>query len=374
MKTLLLSSLLNLVLFLNAFCYSSVEVPGTPGTNRNNSLSKFEVVAEIDRTLSDMSSRELFSGTVLISKEGESIFKKAYGFSDKRTMSPNNTETKFNLGSINKLFTNVAILQLADQGKLALDDKLIKYLPEMPLNGISNIVTIRQLLEMTSGLGNIQTANADMKAKQDLKELKDYVRFFDEAKLDFTPGSGKQYSNAGYILLGLVIEELTGMSYHSYVKEYIFLPIGMKNTDFYTVDQNVPNLAMGCTGVRDNWKKCESNLPMLPYRGNSAEGGYSTVEDMALFVSALQNGRLLSPVYSAYALTQKMPDKAPSLPIRSGQLNIHGGAPGVNCCLNFNAENSELIIVLGNFDPPVATGAFKKIQDCLKHLDTNQTI
>lgn len=374
MKTLLLSGILNLVLLLNAFGSTTIEFPATKGGRNTTSLSKYEMVTEIDRSLSDMASRELFSGTVLISRDGQTMLKKGYGYSDKRTKTLNNTETKFNLGSINKLFTNVAILQLADQGKLGLDDKLIVHLPNMPLNGISNIVTIRQLLEMTSGLGNIENATKDNPNNAELRELKDYVRFFENAELSFTPGSGKQYSNAGYILLGLVIEEITGMSYHDYVIQNIFLPAGMVNTDFYTLDQEVDNLATGCTGIRDNWKKCEPNLSFLPYRGNSAEGGYSTVGDMALFIKAIQEGSLVSPAYSAYVLTQQMPEYTPSLPINSGQLNIHGGAPGVNCCLSFNAETNELVIVLGNFDPPVATGAFKKIQDCLKHLEQNTTI
>lgn len=372
MKSIILTGILSLGMVFSSFCSSLFDSNNIHGSKTNSSLRKFEVLTDIDRTLSDMAARELFSGTVLIARENETLFKKAYGFSDKRTMAPNNVETKFNLGSINKLFTNVAILQLADQGKLSLDDKLSKHLNDLPLNGISNIVTIRQLLEMTSGLGSLENEEFQQTSKESLRELKDYVKFFDNAGLSFTPGSGKQYSNAGYILLGLVIEEISGMSYHSYIKENIFLPTGMLNTDFYSLDENVPNIAIGCTGVRDNWKKCESNIPMLPYKGNSAEGGYSTVDDLALFISALRNGKLLSPKSTVYALTQQMPESEPSLPVRSGQLQIQGGAPGVNCCLSYNAEKDELIVVLGNFDPPVATSAYKKIQDRFRLLDPNQ--
>lgn len=374
MKSIILTGILSLSMIFSSFSTCLFASNSFNGKSTNSSLRKFEVITDIDRTLSDMASRELFSGTVLIARENETLFKKAYGFSDKRTMAANNVETKFNLGSINKIFTNVAVLQLADQGKLSLDDKLSKHLPELPLNGISNIVTIRQLLEMTSGLGNIENEEFQQTAKGSLRELKDYVKFFENAGLSFTPGSGKQYSNAGYILLGLVIEEISGMSYHSYVKENIFLPTGMYHTDFYTLDQNVPNLALGCTGVRDNWKKCESNIPMLPYKGNSAEGGYSTVDDLALFVKALRNGKLLSPKSTVYALTQQMPESEPTLPVKSGQLQIQGGAPGVNCCLSYNAENDELIVVLGNFDPPVATSVYRKIKDKIQNMELNKTI
>lgn len=373
MKTYILTGFLNLMMICHIFGSSTFEVPASLTTNSNHTLRKFEVMTDIDRTLTDLASRELFSGTVLISRNNETLFKKAYGYSNFRTMSPNTTETKFNLGSINKIFTNVAILQLAEQGRLNLDDKLIKHLPALSMNGISNIVTIRQLLEMTSGLGDVQTNELSGVLKNQYKELDDYVSILSQSELSFTPGSGTQYSNAGYILLGLVIEEITGSTYHNYVKENIFFPVGMQNTDFYTLDQKIPNLAIGCTGVKDNWKKCESNINMLPYKGNSAEGGYSTVDDMALFFQALNKGKLISPKYVNYIFTQQIGANE-SAPIHEGQLTMQGGAPGVNCCLSYNAKTDELIIVLGNYDPPVATNAFRKIKDKIQNMELDKTI
>jgi len=369
----MLTGFINLMMIFNIFGHKTLEVPASLTTNSNHSLRKFEVMTDIDRTLSDLASRELFSGTVLISRKNETLFKKAYGYSDFRTMSPNTTETKFNLGSINKIFTNVAILQLAEQGRLSLDDKLIKHLPGLHMNGISNIVTIRQLLEMTSGLGDLQSDVKTGVPVNQYKELNDYVSILSQSELSFTPGSGTQYSNAGYLLLGLVIEEITGMSYHHYVKENVFLPVGMQNTDFYTLDQIIPNLAIGCTGVKDNWKKCESNINMLPFRGNSAEGGYSTVEDMALFFQALSQGKLLSAKYVNYILTQQIGVNE-SKAVQEGQLTMQGGAPGVNCCLSYNAKTDELVIVLGNYDPPIATNAFRKIRDKLQNMELDKTI
>ncbi len=332
-------------------------------------MSKTDVINAIETYLSELVQSDKFSGTVFAARDTNIVFKNAYGFADKRFNTPNKINTKFNLGSINKFFTRLAIAQLAESGKLSFDDFIIEHLPDYPNKMIAEKVTIKHLLEMTSGLGDFFGEKYQMLPKDKIRNLKDYLYLFSQDTLLFKPGTNRRYSNAGYIVLGLIIEKISGIDYYTYVKENIYKPAGMENTDSYPMDAITPNLATGYThpeGDSINWI---SNIYTAPGRGSSAGGGYSTVDDLYKFIQALRYGKLLSPKYSAWMLTGDLPTNDPELPLKKGDFGIAGGAPGINAAIEFDAESGNLIIVLSNYDPPAAREVADKIRIWMKRLE-----
>ena len=288
-----------------------------------------------------------FSGVVLVAKDAHVVFEEAYGFADRDKKVPNRKDTKFNLGSINKIFTRVAIHRLALQGKLALDDPIKKFLPDYPNADAAGKVTIRHLLNMTSGIGDFFGDRFDATPKEKIRTLQDYLPLFADQPLEFEPGTSNKYSNGGYIVLGLIIEKASGVDYYAYVRENIFKPCGMTDTDAFERDAGTPNLALGYTreegAAAGPWVL---NFATLPERGSSAGGGYSTAADLLKFVTAVKDGKIYLP-------------DAPK------GIGIAGGAPGINSVIEWNPRNGTCVIVLTNFDPPTAGNAARRITSWL---------
>ena len=266
-----------------------------------------------------------FSGVILLAEDGKPVLLKAWGAN-------NHTDTKFNLGSINKIFTQVAIGQLAQAGKLALDDNVRKHLPDYP-SPIADKITIRQLVEHRSGMGDFFGPEYMATPPSKIRKLSDYLPLFVNKPLEFEPGTDRRYSNAGYIVLGLIIERETGQSYYDYVRDHIFKPLGMKNTDSYFLDENVPNRATPIT----KREKAE-----LPGRGSSAGGGYSTAGDLLRFAQGLRAGKLLDQERTDWVFRGE----------KERSLAIAGGAPGINAVLRIGSPYT--LVVLSNLDPPAA--------------------
>ncbi len=267
------------------------------------------VAAELITHIEALASQDQFSGAVLIAQEGESIFKAGYGLANRSSDTPNQVDTKFNLGSMNKMFTAIAILQLVEQGKLSVDDKIIEHLPDYANQEAANKVTIHHLLTHTSGMGDVFTDEYDRMPKDGFRTPEDWLPLFVDAPLQFEPGTQFLYSNAGYVVLGLIIESVTGQSYYDYVMENVYEPSGMLNTDSYEKDKDVPNLAIGYTtqGYEGNQLRDPiSNTDRLPARGFPAGGGYSTVEDLLKFSNALLSHQLLGPESTDLLLTGKV--------------------------------------------------------------------
>ncbi len=302
-----------------------------------------EFTAALKAFLDEKTRADEFSGVVLVAKDSRVLFHEAYGLADRNAKVPNRKDTKFNLGSINKIFTRVAIYQLERQGKLSLDDTIKKFLPEYPNAQAVEKVTVRQLLNMTSGIGDFFGDRYDATPKEKILTLADYLPFFADQPLEFEPGTSNRYSNGGYIVLGLIIEKLTGVDYYAYVRENIFKPCGMTDTDAFPRDANTPNLARGYT--REGEKPGSPrvlNFATLPGRGSSAGGGYSTAEDMLKYTLAVK-------------------DKKIYLPDNQTGLGIAGGAPGINSVLEWDPRSGYIVIVLTNFDPPTAGQAARQI-------------
>jgi CubicO group peptidase (beta-lactamase class C family) len=302
-----------------------------------------EFVAAVRAFLEAQTKADEFSGVVLVSKDARIIFHEAYGFADRDKKVPNRKDTKFNLGSINKNFTRVAIHQLARQGKLGLDDPIKKFLPDYPNPQAAEKVTVRHLLNMTSGIGDFFGDRYDATPKEKIRTLQDYLPLFADQPLQFEPGTSNKYSNGGYVVLGLIIEKVSGVDYYTYVRENIFKPCGMADTDAYPRDADTPNLARGYAREGEAAGAPRVlNFATLPGRGSSAGGGYSTATDLLRYIQALKDKKIY------------LPDVATGL-------GIAGGAPGINSVIEWDPRSGYAVIVLTNFDPPTAGQAARRI-------------
>jgi len=305
-----------------------------------------ELITAVRTFLETQTKADNFSGVVLVAKNGQVLLHEAYGFADRDKKIPNRKDTKFNLGSINKSFTRAAIHQLEKQGQLALDDRIGKFLPDYANRQAAEKVTIRHLLDMTSGIGDFFGRRFEATAKDKIRTLQDYLPLFADLPLEFEPGTNNRYSNGGYVVLGAIIEKASGTDYYSYVRENIFKPCAMLDTDSYARDAGVPNLALGYTREGRSSGARVLNHATLPGRGSSAGGGYSTAQDMLKYVMALKEGKIF-------------------LPDIANGLGIAGGAPGINSNVEWNPRSGYIVIVLTNFDPPTAGQAARRIMSWL---------
>jgi D-alanyl-D-alanine carboxypeptidase len=291
------------------------------------------------RTVDSLARHDRFSGVVLVARAGVPQYERAYGMADRDAGRPNDLETAFNIGSINKFFTGIAIRQLAAAGKLNVDSTLARAWPDYPNQDVARRVTIRQILEHRSGIqGNIFGAPPG-KTRHQVRDLEDYFELFKDQPLQFEPGSRQQYSNAGFIVLGLLIEKLSGASYYEYVRRHIYEPAGMTRTGAWHVDSLPPNTAVGYTGDG-------SNTSLLPGRGSSAGGGYATAHDLLRVINALRE--------------HKIPNAPPA-----GMVGVAGGAPGLNAVMEGDLGGGHDVIVLANLDPPAAQKMAEAIRGAL---------
>ena len=283
-----------------------------------------------------------FSGVILIARNGVPVFEEAFGYADRDKKIPNRSDTKFNIGSINKSFTGLAIRKLATEKKLSLDDTIGKFLPDYPNKDAAARVTIRHLLEMNSGIGDFFGDRYDAADKEKILTLADYLPLFADLPLEFAPGKGNRYSNGGYIVLGLIIEKVTGFDYYISIGDNIFKPAGMTDSDWIPKAAEVPNRAFGYVLDGSSWK---TNYDTLPGRGSSAGGGYSTARDLFKYTVALEKG-LYGPAGEE---------------LRGG-MGIAGGAPGINAALEWMPERGLTIVVMANLSPPAAMRVAQQIR------------
>ncbi|MDP2916119.1 MAG: serine hydrolase domain-containing protein [Candidatus Aminicenantes bacterium] len=300
-----------------------------------------ELAAAVGAYARKAAAEDAFSGVILVAHKGTPIFFEAYGPADREAKVPNRTDTKFNIGSINKSFTGIAVRRLAAEGKIGLDDPIRKYLPDYPNADAAAKVTVRHLLDMTSGIGDFFGERYEAMPKEKLRTLKDYLPLFADRPLKFEPGTRNLYSSGGYVVLGLIVEKASGTDYYTYVREHIFKPAGMVDTESFEKDAPVKNRAVGYTGSGAERKR---NYDTLPGKGSSAGGGYSTAADLLKYVVALNKGTFESA--------------APEL---QGGFGIAGGAPGLNAAVEWDPQRGYAIIVLANLDPPAAVSVARRI-------------
>jgi CubicO group peptidase (beta-lactamase class C family) len=269
-----------------------------PPTLPPTELSERQIARELEAFMARLAHADVFSGAVALAKDGRIVFARAYGEADKTFGITNRTDTRFNLGSMNKMFTAVAIAQLVERGHLSYDDPLSKFLPEFPDPEAAKEILIKHLLSHTSGMGMWWTARYLETEKNAFRTVDDMMKWAaNDENRQFEPGTRYQYSNTAFVVLGKVIEQVTGMTYYDYVRENIYEPAGMQHTESYELDRVNPPLATGYEKLFDAegnpWFR--SNVYVNPVRGGPHGGGYSTVEDLVKFDRALRSGRLLKP-------------------------------------------------------------------------------
>jgi D-alanyl-D-alanine carboxypeptidase len=323
-------------------------------------LSESELVTALRKKLDEETAADRFSGAALIARDGKTVFAQAYGLANREQKIPNTVTTRFRLGSMNKMFTAVATLQLVQGGKLDLKAPLGNYLTDYPNKDIASKVTIEQLLTHTGGTGDIFGPEF-AKRRLELKTLQDYVTLYGSRPPQFEPGKRWQYSNYGFLLLGVLIEKVSGQSYYDYVRDHIYKPAGMTASGSEPEEQVVPDRSIGYT--RRGGSELKPNTDTLPYRGSSAGGGYSTVEDLLRFATALQAHKLLNAQYTDLLTTGKVETPGGGHYAFGFEDNViagtrcfghGGGAPGMNGELRICPGSGYVIAVLANMDPPVA--------------------
>ena len=322
-----------------------------------------EVISDLSDWLREESDAGRFSGAVLVAKNGTVLLSQAFGLADREREISNTVDTRFRIGSMNKMFTATAILQLVESGVVELTAPIGEYISDYPNDDVATEVTIHNLLTHTGGTGDIFGPEF-VAHRTELRTLEDYVELYGERGLAFDPGSQQRYSNYGFVLLGVVIEEVTGRSYYDHLRTHIYLPAGMNATGEQPEGDAVPNLSIGYMR-RPGTDAWEPNTETLPYRGTSAGGGYSTVGDLARFAEALLSHQLLSPEYTDLLLTGKgeAPGRAGEYAYGfvdsrdadgNGWVGHDGGAPGMNGDLRIYPGSGYVVAVLANLDPPSA--------------------
>ncbi len=279
-----------------------------------------------------------FSGSVLVAKDGEVLFENAYGLASRRYNVPNKITTRFNIGSITKDFTRAAIAQLAQAGKLKVDAPVITYLPDYPNKEWAQKATIDQLVKHTSGLGDIFTKRFwDTNTIARFQKLRDFIDFFGSDPLQFEPGKGQRYSNYGYVVLGAIIEAVSGENYYDYIQKHVFDAVPMRASGFLEYRKPNPDVALGHTKQQLNeWM--ETRPPFE--RGIPAGSSFATARDLMLFDRAMRAGKSLE-----------------------GEETSAGGSPGCNAAVA--SDPVWTVVVLANMDPPIAENLAPEIYKAL---------
>lgn len=330
-----------------------------------------------DEWLQSLTAQDKFSGVVVARRAGKTVFEKAYGLAERSTGTPNTLGTRFNLGSMNKEMTKIAIARLAEQGKIKPTDTIDRFLPDYPNHDAATRVTVAELVEHTSGIGDFFNDRFEATPHSSIRALSDYLRLFADKPLEFAPGTQSRYSNGGYVVLGLIVAKAAGMPYEEFIREAILDPAGMKDTGWISVDEIVPARAVGYTRHGDAGGPPEgtlrTNTYTLPGRGSSAGGGYSTAGDIVKLAEALQGGALLTKPWAEWVLAGKgapWPEPAskdaPHGRIGGGNLGIAGGAPGVSAAMEWDLDRDTIVVVLANLDPPTAPATARAIATWLE--------
>lgn len=335
-----------LYLFLIVFCFSNCK--DQKQNHKSDSLvsQKNEFQTQIDNIIQDYLELDIFSGVVLVADKGEVLFHQAYGLADRSTNIANSTSTLFDIGSMNKTFTSIVIKQLENEGKLNLEDNLTDYIDGFEDPKVKH-VTINHLLSHTSGFGDYHTPDYfDLpKNKKSLQSIIDRAK---TSQLNFEPGSENDYSNLGYVILGGIIEKVTGTSYFTNVKDRIVNKLSLKNTylnDFTGLGNRI------ATGYYYSpLGELEVSTPAQDVP--NPDGGFlSTTEDVAKFYRSYYNDTVLlskemkaSDPFFQY-LKKMKPGEATS---------AAGGFEGFNSALFQIIDEDKTIVVFANMDEPVA--------------------
>lgn len=327
---------------------SRQSLPPVPVTG---AMTADQLASTLDGYVAPMAAADTFSGTILVAKAGVPVFQKAYGLADRDKRVANTMATRFNIGSINKMFTKTAIAQLVAKGTLSLDDTIGKLLPDYP-DPQARTATVAQLLGHTAGIADFFGEKFDGADKTRFRSNRDYYQFVSGLPMTFAPGTRRQYCNGCYIVLGEIVARASGLAYEDYIAQHVFQPAGMKTAAFLHTDQPAERMAIGYTHQSPNGpQNLHNNVSMHGVAGSGAGGAYASAADLLAFADALRHERLLDTTMTNWFFG---PDGGPVAAGGAGDrsLGVAGGAPGLNASLETDASWD--VVVLANLDPPAA--------------------
>lgn len=321
-------------------------------------LARAQDASRMDQIVQSYVSARTFMGTVLVARGGEILFSKGYGMANLEWDIPNSPSTKFRLGSVTKQFTAASILLLEERGKLQVQDPVKKYMPDAP--AAWDKITIFHVLTHTSGIPSF-TSFPDYSQTEPFETTPEkLVARFRDKPLDFEPGEKWSYSNSGYVLLGYLIEKISGQSYSTFVQENIFTPLGMKDSGYDSNSRIIPHRASGYTpdkGVPVNAGFIHMSIPF------SAGSLYSTTEDLLRWERGLFGGKVLSAASLQKMTTPFKQDYAFGLGVHTAGghkvIDHGGGIEGFNTHLAYYPEDKLTVIVLANLNGPASDIAGK---------------
>jgi len=277
-------------LSIKALIFAFLTIPSLNSFSQNSNKG---LLNRIDSYL-ELSVTNGFSGAVLVSKKGEIILSKGYGWADRENKIPNSSSSVFNIGSVTKQFTAAAILKLVEQGKIKTSDKISSYFNQTPID--KRDITIHQLLTHTSGISN-RTGGFRYDEASKVQFLNDFF----ESELQSKPGTTYQYANANYIMLTAILESVSGQTYNSFINDYLFEPSQMKSTGYKSISFNTERLAHGYyyNRTEEKWTDWGTTQQHLPYNNKHwysiGKGDiHSTVEDLYKWHVALKNNVVLT--------------------------------------------------------------------------------
>jgi CubicO group peptidase (beta-lactamase class C family) len=404
---------------LLVFCALVAAAPAV----RSQETSKPDILnARIDSFVSQRVAVDAFSGAILVARNGEPVYQRAAGVANRETGAPVALDTKLTIASTTKLFTNIAIRQLEQAGKLSLADTVGKFLPDYPNAKVRSKVTIEQLLRHRSGIGSFWN-DKFMQRRADVRTVRDYMELFQDDSLLFEPGTGEAYSNGGYVLLGAIIERVSGQSYHGYLRDHVFRTAGMTQTVPQDRRVSLTNAAVGYTRMPagpvsgDQRLAGAASRPGYESPGANAQrkqpGDSSVTPAGGMRMRILgADGRELAPEEARAAMAQRAATGGPRRPNTSSQAGVsspagdhystvgdflklataltsyrlldsthttallgaryatgddfraNGGGPGVNAEFSI-FPSGEVVVVLSNYDPPAATDVAQFIRSLI---------
>ena len=334
-----------------------------------------ELIEKVHAMLDIEAAADRFSGAVLVAREHQPILTAARGYALHPEILPNRPDTKFNIASVTKMLTAVAIMQLVSAGKLDLHTPVAAYNPDLPY---ASQITTHQLLTHTAGFDRYWN-DAYRAARSDLRTVSDYLKLFATTPLEFPPGTRHHYGNTGYVVLGALIEQASGQSYYDYLQQAIYQPLGMHDTGHFEMDLPIANCAAGYT--KENWYGPEdgqrrANHFIYAVKGSPSEHCFSTVHDLFLFCQALQTRRLLDDEYTKLCFTLHAAGEQPGVSYgygfhiiddgKHGHVIGHGGrALGGDAFALMYEDLGYIMIVLSNYDRPAARRVVNQIADML---------
>ncbi len=340
---------------------------------KSTSQENKKISKEIERYLSSRYKENQPGIAVLVSKHDKILYKNGFGMANLEWQIPVETNTVFQIGSVTKLFTALAILQLVEKEKLVLTDSIQKYIPTFPNKGYS--ITIEQLLTHSSGIKDyMQMDSADPFIMRKDFTIREVIDFFKEEPLAFEPGTRSSYSSSGTFLLGSIIENVSGMSYQQYIEEHIFKKADMTNSYYGANSKVIPNRATSYALEKGDYVKGAYRSMTIPY---SAGALLSTVEDMYKWHRALYNYELLGEELLTKATTTSILKNGNKgifgyggwfvnhiqLKGSNATLAHSGGISSFNSFLMYMPNEDIFVVVLSNFKN-------SKVQEITEDLST----